>query len=147
MRSMSIALVLVIIAAGLLAIVYKNLTLGVVAIVSLLMLVASAMGAGRVATRSAHLKGKTVTVRVWGTAPPALGENPVTVQRIWALGAGLHFNVATPGRQSVHIKVAQPRDWSIESPAVTIADAKYVQVAGANVGHMPGCPAIQLLVS
>ena len=144
MRWMSLALVLII-AAGSLAIVVHNLALGVVAVVVLLMLVASAMGAGRVAARCSHLKGQAVKVRVWGTAPSAVGQGEVVVKRIWALGAGLHFDVATNGGASVHIKIAQPREWSIQSDSLTIAEAKYVQVAGADVGHMPGCPAIQLV--
>jgi hypothetical protein len=75
------------------------------------------------------------------------GDADVFVKRVWALGAGLHFQVVAPrGASSTHIKVAQPRRWSIDANGVLIADAKYVQMSGATAKRVAGQPAIEFLL-
>ena len=147
-RAITIALVLITVVSGSLAAALHNLALAGVAAVALLLLVAAAAGAGRVAAKTDHLKGRAATLHVWGSAPSSIGEANVVVEQVWALGAGLHFHV-TPhdGTSSIHIKVAQPRRWSIGVDGITILEAKYVQIEGTTIGRVAGCPALALLLN
>lgn len=147
-RPIMIAMGVVIIAAGFFAIVLNNLALAILAIVLLLLLLATVAGPGRVVTRCGHLIGRGGTLQLWGVAPRALDSADIIIERVWALGAGLHFRVAIPhAALSAHIKVAQPRGWSISPDALTIEDAKYVQVGGEKVERAVGALALQLFLS
>ncbi|MFL5481773.1 MAG: hypothetical protein ACJ8AK_06245 [Gemmatimonadaceae bacterium] len=139
-------LVLVGVGAAWLAIELRNLAPGLVAILSLLLAATSAAGSSQIATQCERLKGQATTVRIWGNAPKDFGDADVIIKRVWALGAGLHFHVVTlNGASSTHIKVAQPRRWSIDANGLHIADAKYVQVSGATAKRVTGQPAIEFL--
>ena len=68
-RAITLALVLIVAVAGPLAMALNNVALGAVATVALLLLVAAAAGAGRVAAKCDHLKGRAGTLHIWGAAP------------------------------------------------------------------------------
>ncbi|HEY0781020.1 MAG TPA: hypothetical protein VGE98_01090 [Thermoanaerobaculia bacterium] len=112
----------------------------------LLLVGATAAGPGRIVKRCRHLEGQAVTLHIWGTVPRAFGGD-VVVAHLWALGAGLHLHVRTPGSaSSLHVKVAQPRGWSIDESSLTIEDAKYVQVSGKTAERVAGQLAVELRV-
>lgn len=143
----SIALGLVAVCAAAAAIAFGNLAFGVFAVVALLLVGASAAGPGRIVSRCRHLEGRAARVLIWGTVPRDCRATELTVKRIWALGAGLHFNLATGQQKSlVHVKVAQPREWTIGPNAVTIADAKYVQVNGTTIERVVGSAAFEIIL-
>ena len=144
-RAITAGLLLVAVCAAALALALHNLALGVVAVVSFLLTVATAAGPGRLVPQCGHLTGRPARLEIWGTTPEQLGGADVVVDRVWALGAGLHFRVTLGNASSVHIKVAQPRGWAVSSDTLAIADAKYVQIAGATVARIAGCPALQLV--
>jgi hypothetical protein len=146
-RAITIASVLITVGLASMAISRGNLVIGMLAVGPLLLVATSAAGAGRVASRSGHLKSRAASLRIWGAAPRQFGDSELFVERVWALGAGLHFNVVKRNSAgSVHIKVAQPRRWSIDENALTIGDAKYIQVSGAAVERVAGQAAMELLL-
>lgn len=147
-RAIILALTLIVICAGVAALALRNLALSIFAVVSLLFLLITAAGSGRIASSCSHLKGRSGTLRIWGREPREIGNSDVILERVWALGAGLHFSVSTAGASSrTHIKVAQPTRWSVDPNTLTIGDAKYVQVSGANVDRSPGSPALHFALS
>jgi hypothetical protein len=146
-RAITLILSLFFVCAALFAIVLNNLSLAVLAVVSLLFLVTTVFGYGRIAVKCSDLTGRAGTLHLWGASPPLTGSADIVVKRVWALGAGLHFQVvASRVASPVHIKVAQPRDWSVGPDALSIADAKYVQVRGATIKRVPGCLALQFVL-
>jgi hypothetical protein len=146
-RVINILLLLVAVGAAWIAIELRSLAPGLVAILSLLLAATSVAGSSQIATQCERLKGQAATVRIWGTMPKDFGDADVFIKRVWALGAGLHFQVVTlGGASSTHIKVAQPRRWSIDANGLQIADAKYVQVSGATAMRVTDQPAIEFLV-
>ena len=147
-RAITLILTLFFASAALLAIVLHNVSLAVLAIASLLFLITTVLGYGRIAVACNHLTGQAGTLHVWGAAPPQTGSADIIIKRVWALGAGLHFQVVAPrGASPVHIKVAQPRRWSVGPDALSIADAKYVQARGTTVERVPGCVALQFVLN
>jgi hypothetical protein len=145
-RAITVALLLVTVCAAALALSLHNLALGVIAAISLLLTAVTAAGPGRLVSQCAHLTGRPARLRICGAVPRQLGATDVVVDRVWALGAGLHFRVTLGSASSVHIKVAQPRRWAVGPDTLAIADAKYVQIAGVTVARVAGCPAMQLFV-
>lgn len=144
-RAITIGLALIAVGAAVLAIAWGNLALGVLAIVTLLLVATSAAGPGRIVAQCHHLSGRTATLHIWGSAPQVLGDGSVVVERVWALGAGLHLHVRPgTGASPRHIKVAQPLRWSIDDGGLTIAEAKYVQVSGKTVERVVGRLALEL---
>lgn len=147
-RAITVALAVVVFCAVAGAFVFRNLALSIFAGVSLLFLVITAAGPSRLVSSCGHLTGRAGTLRIWGNRPPQIAADNVVLDRVWALGAGLHFSVSTPGEKSrTHIKVAQPARWSVDPNSLTISDAKYVQVSGATVERSPGAPALQFVLS
>ena len=146
-RVINISLLLIGVVAAWLAIALRSLAPAVVAILLMLLVATSAAGSSQIAAQCERLKGQAVTVRIWGDAPKDFGGADVFVRRVWALGAGLHFQVVTgSGARSAHIKVAQPRRWLVDDNSLRIADAKYVQVSGATARRIAGPPAIEFLL-
>jgi len=140
----TIALALLAFGAGTVAIARGNLALAVVAVVLLLLVGATVIGPGRIVRRCRHLEGRAVTVHLWGAVPRAFGDD-VILESLWVLGAGLHLHVRAPGgASSLHVKVAQPRGWSVDESSLTIADAKYVQVAGKTAERVAERLAVEL---
>ena len=146
-RAIIVALAVVVLCAVAGAFVLKNLALSIFAVVSLLFLVVTATGSARIPSSCAHLTGRAGSLRIWGNTPPQIGDVDVIVQRVWALGAGVHFRVSAPGkRSSTHIKVAQSARWRVDQSSLTIEDARYVQVSGATIERNPSSPALQFAI-
>ena len=146
-RVINISLLVMGVVAAWLAIAFRSLAPALVAIVLVLIVATSAAGSSQIAAQFERLKGQAVTVRIWGDAPKDFGGADAFIKRVWALGAGLHFQVEIgSGARSAHIKVAQPRRWSVDQNGLRIADAKYVQVSGATAKRVAGSPAIEFLL-
>lgn len=101
----------------------------------------------RVVEQLRSLLGKNITVLVWGADLPDAAGASFSLDRVLALGAGLHIYLrASPDGSSVHLKVAQPRGVSINDTRVEIAEAKYVQWAGRKIQAVAGAKALVLIV-
>ena len=66
--------------------------------------------------------------------PGAFTAATFIVQSVRALGPGLHFYLRPlPQGSPIHLKIAQPREATVDDAGVTIREAKYVQWAGRKV--------------
>lgn len=69
------------------------------------------------------------------------------IHAVRAVGAGLHLYLAPlPEGKPVHLKVAQPRDATIDERGAEIGGAKYFQWAGRKVEKAAGEKALVLRV-
>ena len=129
------------------AIVWRSVGIGMLAAGPLLLIVSSLDGAGRIAAEAHQFEGRTVRLRIWGIDLEQAEGSAILIKRVWALGAGLHLNAVTPhGSRALHIKVAQPRRSSRSPDALTVGDAKYIEVAGAKVPRVPRTVALEMLL-
>lgn len=115
-----------------------------VGVVTSLLFATSFGGAGRVAARAEALRGRPVTLTVWGRESTP-GTEPARLESVLALGAGLHFWFRTAGGTRAHLKVAQPSGETVSPEAVIIKNAKYVQLSGRRLPRAEGHPAVELL--
>ncbi len=101
-----------------------------------------------VAERMRPLVGKNVTAEAWGAELPGHAGVTFRVHAVRAVGAGLHLYLAPlPEGKPVHLKVAQPREATIDERGAEIAGAKYVQWAGRKVEKSAGEKALVLRIS
>lgn len=115
-----------------------------VGVVTSLLCATSFGGAGRVAAGAEALRGRPVTLTVWGRESTP-GAALARVESVLALGAGLHFWFRTAGGATVHLKIAQPWAETVSPEAVIIKNAKYVQLSGRRLPRAEGHPAVELL--
>jgi hypothetical protein len=96
-----------------------------------------------VAERMRPLVGKQVTAEAWGAELPGHAGVTFRVDLVRAVGAGLHLYLAPlPEGKPLHLKVAQPREATIDERGAEIAGAKYVQWAGRKVEKFAGAKAL-----
>jgi hypothetical protein len=106
-------------------------------VVALILFLAGASLFGRVAGlagKVSHLAGKTVKVKVWGADLPGDTGAGFRLDKVSALGAGLHLYLRPlPDGSSTHLKIAQPRGTVVGESGVEIAESKYIQWAGSKI--------------
>jgi hypothetical protein len=115
----------------------KRMTHPFTPVVALILFLAGASLFGRVAGLAgqvSHLVGKTVKVKVWGADLPGDTGSGFRLDKVSALGAGLHLDLRPlPDGSSTHLKIAQPRWPMVGESGVEITEAKYIQWAGAKI--------------
>lgn len=101
----------------------------------LLLLGATSFGkASRLADELRPLRGKAVSVRVWGSALPGRTGCKFQVHKIWAFGAGVHLYLRPlPDGSPVHLKIAQPLRTVVGDAGLEVSKAKYVEWAGKKM--------------
>src|SRR6266568_7882385 len=78
--------------------------------------------------------GRSVRVLAWDSELPGHSAETFIVQSVRALGAGLHLYLRPlPQGSPIHLKIAQPREATVDDAGVTIREAKYVQWVGRKV--------------
>ncbi|HEX6201689.1 MAG TPA: hypothetical protein VF100_01725 [Thermoanaerobaculia bacterium] len=112
-------------------------------IVLLFVAATSLSRAAQVAERLRELHGDAVDIEAWGSPLPLAAGRALRLESSRAFGAGLHLWVrAAPDRRLTHLKVAQPGALRHQPDGIEIADAAYVQWAGARIPRVPGAPAL-----
>lgn len=100
-----------------------------------------------VAERMRPLVGKSVTAEAWGAELPGHAGVTFRVHAVRAVGAGLHLYLEPlPEGKPIHLKVAQPRDATVNERGAEVGGAKYVQWAGRKVEKSAGQKALVLRV-
>jgi hypothetical protein len=89
----------------------------------------------------------TVDVRLWGAPPPDLGVATLVVTSVNVLGAGVHVFFRTHDGRSLHLKVAQPREYSLAPGRVVIGSARYVQWNDRKLPTAADGPAVAIALS
>ena len=112
----------------------------------LFLIAASLFGkTNRFADRLRPLVGKRVRVLAWGAEPPGIAGTSFSLDKVLALGAGLHIYLRPlPLGSPIHMKIAQPHGASLDDRHVEIRGAKYVQWAGGKVPKVEEQPALVL---
>lgn len=112
----------------------------------LFLIAASLFGkTNRFADRLRPLVGKRVRVLAWGAEPPGIVGASFRLDKVLALGAGLHIYLRPlPLGSPIHMKIAQPDGASLDDRRVEIRGAKYVQWAGRKVPKGEGHSALVL---
>lgn len=87
-----------------------------------------------------------VDVRLWGAPPPG-SPSRLTITAVNTLGAGAHVFFASSDGASMHLKIAQPKDPHVESEAVMIRSARYVQWNGQRIAPTEGTPAVSITLT
>jgi hypothetical protein len=137
-------------AAAFVAIVDRRfLTIGVIVGAICLFVVSTLLSrAARIARPLQELRGRTVDVQVWGAPLPGAGEGTLRLESARAFGAGLLLRLRRGGSGDLELlKVAQPTEARFHPHGVEIADAAYVQWAGARLPRLSGAPALALRVA
>ena len=99
----------------------------------------------RFADRLRPLIGKRVQVLAWGAELPGAAGASFSLDKVLALGAGLHIYLRPLPRGSpVHLKIAQPDGAALDDRQVEFRGAKYVQWAGGKVPRVAGQSALVL---
>jgi hypothetical protein len=115
----------------------KRMTQPFTPVVALFLFLAGASLFGRVAGlagKVSHLVGKTVKVKVWGSDLPGDKGSGFRLDKVSALGAGLHLYLRPlPDGASTHLKIAQPRGAVVGQSGVEVIEAKYIQWAGSKI--------------
>ena len=101
--------------------------------------------AGKLSTELANLKGRTVSVQLWGAAPEGDAAATFRLHSVRAIGPGLHLWLErASGGAPTHLKIAQPAGASWAAGEFRISAAKYVQWAGRTVARREGMAALTL---
>ena len=104
--------------------------------------------AARIARPLQELRGRTVDVEVWGASLPGGSEGALRLESARAFGAGLLLRLRRGGGGDLGLlKVAQPTEARFHPDGIEIADAAYVQWAGARLPRVSGAPALALRVA
>ena len=75
--------------------------------------------------------GKKVRIQVWGSALNYDGSGIFVLQSVSAIGAGLHLYLSPmPKGSPKHLKIAQPREATLNKKNVNVGNAKYIQWEG-----------------
>jgi hypothetical protein len=117
-----------------------------VLVLLLFLIAASLFGkTNRFADRLRPLAGRRVRVLAWGVELPGVAGASFNLDKVLAIGPGLHFYLRLlPHGSSVHMKIAQPSEATLDDRHIEIHGAKYVQWGGRKIPKMEGQPALVL---
>ena len=92
-------------------------------------------------------RNHVVHLRLWGVPPSEDSGAGLVLTSVNVLGAGVHVFFKGPGDESIHLKVAQPKEAGIAADSVLIGSARYVQWNGKRLPRRIEVPAVVIALS
>ena len=90
-----------------------------------------------------QFQNRAVEVRLWGALPPGV-SGALVLTEVNTLGAGVHLFFSVEGGADMHLKIAQPRNPTLEFASVRIQAARYVQWNGYKIRGVDGTQAVSI---